>query len=486
MDIINKFLYICGYGNVIEVNRMISEGLDVNSLGKEGVTGLMGAMHMNNTEVSRILLGCNNIKIDIKNSHGWTALHAAGYKNSIECVKLFLEHPTCNKDIVKIKDNDGKTAEMVADRRGNHKCAKLIREYLKNNDVEYYAKSVDDLVEFITGGGTEKKKKKEKRKNPTESAVKSDITGHSGVNETEKGIKHKTKEDSDNLGEGIIDTIAKADIEKHPKIIILKDAPESNAKHANLKKYKEKLEEKIAEKCLYFDKHKENVKEMINTKSIEIKNIDSMIEKSQDEKNIKLNQVIKLDKELSDLETKIAKLRMKKTELLEESKVDDRKIEKYEEKKQKLEGVIEQELKRSKEKGNTIKDEIQDLETRLQETNMLIQNPPYDDKLSCEPNKELLEFIENQIIEKEKELECPVCLEVACSPIFMCSEQHLICSSCRPKLSSCPECRVVYSGKNRRHRYAEKTAEELEKLKNKKDSVKKIRVSADLITSRLG
>ena len=222
-------------------------------------------------------------------------------------------------------------------------------------------------------------------------------------------------------------------------------------------KNKEKLEEKIAEKCLYFDKHNENVKEMIDTKSIEIKNVDSMIKKSQDERNIKLNEVDKVDKELSDLETKMAKLKMKKTELLEESRVDDRKIEKYEEKKHKLEGDIQKELSRSKEKGNALKDEIQDLETRLQETKMLIQNLPDGYKLSSEPNRELLEFIENQIIEKEKELECPVCLEIACSPIFMCSgyEQHLICSTCRPKLSSCPECRVVYTGESRRHRYAE-------------------------------
>merc|ERR1712179_309885 len=115
-----------------------------------------------------------------------------------------------------------------------------------------------------------------------------------------------------------------------------------------------------------------------------------------------------------------------------------------------------------------MKDEIQNLENRLQETKMLIQ----DDKI-CEPNKELLEFIDDQISEKERELECPVCLEVACSPIFMCSEQHLICSTCRPKLSKCPECRVVYTGKNRRHRYAEKTAEELVRLRNKKDQVRK-------------
>merc|ERR1712183_383262 len=91
----------------------------------------------------------------------------------------------------------------------------------------------------------------------------------------------------------------------------------------------------------------------------------------------------------------------------------------------------------------------------------------------AEPINEFLKFINNQINEKRKELECPVCLELACSPIFMCSEQHLICSTCRPKLSNCPECRVAYRGQNRRHRYAEKTAEELHRLKIKKDQVRK-------------
>ena len=189
-------------------------------------------------------------------------------------------------------------------------------------------------------------------------------------------------------------------------------------------------------------------------------------------KNIKLNEVDQLSKELSDLETKMANLKLKKDEFLEESKRVDKRIQKYEEEKHNLEDDVKKELKKGKEKGNIMKDEIQNLENRLQETKKLIQNLPDDDKLFYEPNKELLEFIDNQIIEKEKELECPVCLEVACSPIFMCSEQHLICSTCRPKLSNCPECRVVYTGKNRRHRYAEKTAEEIERLKDKKDKVK--------------
>ena len=196
-------------------------------------------------------------------------------------------------------------------------------------------------MEFINGGETQNKKKKEKRKNPTQSATRSDISNSRkkldvGGKKTDQGIKTKTKDDSGSVGKSIIDTIAKGDIENHPDIIIHEEAPESkaiNATHANLQENKEKLEEKIVEKYLYFNKHKENVKEIIHRKSIEIKNLVSMREKSQDEKNIKLNEVDKLDKELSDLEIKMAKLKWRKTELLEESKVDDRKIEQYEEKK---------------------------------------------------------------------------------------------------------------------------------------------------------
>jgi len=90
-----------------------------------------------------------------------------------------------------------------------------------------------------------------------------------------------------------------------------------------------------------------------------------------------------------------------------------------------------------------------------------------------EYNKDFVEFIESQIKKKEKELECPVCLVIANTPIFMCSEQHLICGACRPKVSHCPMCRVKYKGKNRRHRYAEKIEEEINELKEKKAQVKK-------------
>merc|ERR1712080_291588 len=85
------------------------------------------------------------------------------------------------------------------------------------------------------------------------------------------------------------------------------------------------------------------------------------------------------------------------------------------------------------------------------------------------PNMQLLDYIDNKIAAKEKELECPVCFEVASAPIFMCNDLHLICSDCRPKVSICPECREPYPAKAKRHRYAEKAAEELAELMEERD-----------------
>jgi len=89
-------------------------------------------------------------------------------------------------------------------------------------------------------------------------------------------------------------------------------------------------------------------------------------------------------------------------------------------------------------------------------------------KLDLEPsagNNKMIAFLTKSIEEKEAALECPVCLETAKAPIFMCQQQHLICFKCRPRLTLCPECREAYQGLPRRHRYAERDAEELEKMR---------------------
>ena len=83
-------------------------------------------------------------------------------------------------------------------------------------------------------------------------------------------------------------------------------------------------------------------------------------------------------------------------------------------------------------------------------------------------DSEMVDFLKQAIAEKEEDLICPICLEAAQTPIFTCPDSHLICSSCVPKLKAqeCPQCRVTLPHPLRRHRFAEKSAAELEKLRH--------------------
>ena len=49
--------------------------------------------------------------------------------------------------------------------------------------------------------------------------------------------------------------------------------------------------------------------------------------------------------------------------------------------------------------------------------------------------QKFLDNINNKIEAKERDLECPICMEVCSAPIFCCDEQHIICSSCRPQVT---------------------------------------------------
>ena len=46
----------------------------------------------------------------------------------------------------------------------------------------------------------------------------------------------------------------------------------------------------------------------------------------------------------------------------------------------------------------------------------------------------------------KEDLDCPVCYDVPESlPIYQCTQGHIICNSCYPKLNNCPVCRVILS-----------------------------------------
>ena len=49
-----------------------------------------------------------------------------------------------------------------------------------------------------------------------------------------------------------------------------------------------------------------------------------------------------------------------------------------------------------------------------------------------------LDLLQEQIKQKEQDLECPVCLDTSQSPIYMCQEQHIICKQCWLKVHFLP------------------------------------------------
>jgi len=57
-------------------------------------------------------------------------------------------------------------------------------------------------------------------------------------------------------------------------------------------------------------------------------------------------------------------------------------------------------------------------------------------------------------------LECPVCLRVPrTTPIYQCARGHVVCSECKPKVTTCPQCRDVLG--NIRSLVSEKVLEKL-------------------------
>jgi len=93
--------------------------------------------------------------------------------------------------------------------------------------------------------------------------------------------------------------------------------------------------------------------------------------------------------------------------------------------------------------------------------------------------KAYIQFLEESIKKKEKNIECPVCLEAAAEPpIFGCKEFHLLCASCRlakPEITKCPQCRMSYGEQGPvRNRFAEREAEELLELKEQLDRINSV------------
>jgi len=219
-------------------------------------------------------------------------------------------------------------------------------------------------------------------------------------------------------------------------------------------------------------KHKEHVESIIGSKSTEMKNLILTVESYKKENKIKMQEINQADQELVDLEGRLAEVRKIKIDLKKGWQQNDRRILELNADIHKLEEFMDKELEKAQVEGSSIESRIQVLKKKLSEIDK-VGNAPSKEITVPKPQpeettKSWIDFIDKEIEEKERDLECPVCLEIAACPIYMCSESHLICSYCKPKVKKCPECRMKYGAKPKIHRYAEKTAEELVRLYNQR------------------
>ena len=61
------------------------------------------------------------------------------------------------------------------------------------------------------------------------------------------------------------------------------------------------------------------------------------------------------------------------------------------------------------------------------------------------PKARHVKFLADVITKKAAGLECTICLTEASTPIYGCSEYHLLCQGCRGRVASCTGCPKITS-----------------------------------------
>ena len=283
----------------------------------------------------------------------------------------------------------------------------------------------------------EKARKAKAKKGEAKKAIK-DEAEKAKKNEAEKAKKDETEKAKKDEAEK-----AKALEAKHQAKDakdICHDGGQSNTVGGCKKKVQskqrtadEKLKESISLKEAMLEDRRRYAENIMESKSKEMRNLITGFEEAEDHKAAKLKEVADIDERLEELKTTRA-------QLLVECEAKDEVMNKFTRKRKKLEEFITGQINKYKSETSQLEIEVKDLKMKQLNHNEEEVYFSDEDKTSNEvktvktPNLQLLDYIDQKIEAKEKELECPVCLEVASVPIFMCDELHLICSSCRPKV----------------------------------------------------
>lgn len=308
-------------------------------------------------------------------------------------------------------------------------------ELLQTNHVSESSRQVvkiDKVSQNSEGQAENKTKKKKNRKKKVKIAAAALKTKTSNVEGMNIEVKSSSKDD--------------------------KNDKEEKEKEKRLNKDVRLVEEKLSD-------HKARVEGIIANKAKEMRILIVKIDKSEDAKMQCGKKANEIDSMVSQLEDRIKTLINEKEELQTTLVQEEKKLKKNIDKKKRMEEFIDKKIKEEKTEQLKIEGRLQHLKDEMGKTKSKAEIK--NDIQMPSTNVPFSNFIVDKIQEKEKELECPVCLVLASPPIFSCAKQHLVCKECRPRLKECPECRAPYL-EVQRHRYAERCAEELETFKQQK------------------
>jgi len=320
-----------------------------------------------------------------------------------------------------------------------------------NND----ARSIDELIRDIEGKKEEKKISKKKRNKKQRKQENFKPTFH--------GDSRNLGDDSEILGKIEVEL----DLEDGDKVEVSSNRMDcKEKKRQTLAKDKSRLESELKNKQKLLQENRLSLEE----KSSDVKNLLVELEEAENDNILHQKKIDQMDLEIADLEAKLGSIKKDKVVVKNKVELNNERIQNLTEKKLRLDEHIDMEIQRTTEKAKTIETEISEMEEEIVQ-NLKQTLELYDSKekssIAPDSSQKLLNFL---IEKKEKELECPVCLVTATVPIYSCPESHLICSTCRPKVTDCPECRLEYRDNDqpRRHRYAERMVEELDMLRRER------------------
>ena len=234
----------------------------------------------------------------------------------------------------------------------------------------------------------------------------------------------------------------------------------------------QKVKRRLAQVREENNKNEESAQILMTESRYLLVDMQKQVEKCEDSIYSNEKTCMQIDADIEDIEASMLELEMKrkamkdrKTELLLTNSKLDEEREKHRKDRISLEDDLKRKMDQLKDKKNCYIREIKSLEKQLSNNVMgyivkdaekVVDIKDYKGTITvkdCEKSKneeqsfpldfmqaqilqKEFDLLEEQIKKKESDLECPVCLETAQIPIYMCQQQHIICQHCLKKVMS--------------------------------------------------